>query len=208
MTWPEGVDQNELEELCATVAYSVWKRYRKYVELPDLRQELMLFSWRKRDKVAEYLVRDEENPLRKRQGEAAYMKSLSRAAERYCRKCKAQAVGYSPRDEYFYHRTLIEDLIGVIVNGQTDQAGQTDERTRGARDASEGGNVQAMVADVKRALGTLDSDSYALAMMAFGEQLPTRVLADTWGITRQAVEQRLERVAKKLVYELGGENPY
>lgn len=209
MDWPDGVNVSDIEEMCATIGYSVWKRYRKYVELPDLRQELMLFSWRKRDKVAEYLVRDEEeNPIRKRQGEAAYLKSLTRAAERYCRKMKAQVVGYSPRDEFFYSRTLLEDLIGVMVNGMSDMAQQVDERVKGSRDPSEGGNTQAMMADLKRALDTLDHDAYAMVMMAFGDQVPTRVIAETWGITRQAVEQRLERTTAKLVRALGGDNPY
>lgn len=209
MDWPDGVNVSDIEEMCATIGYSMWKRYRKYVELPDLRQELMLFSWRKRDKVAEYLVRDEEeNPIRKRQGEAAYLKSLTRAAERYCRKMKAQVVGYSPRDEFFYTRTLLEDLIGVMVNGMSDMAQQVDERVKVSRDPSEGGNTQAMMADLKRALDTLDHDAYAMVMMAFGDQVPTRVIAETWGITRQAVEQRLERTTAKLVRALGGDNPY
>lgn len=207
--WPTGVNVSDVEEMVATVGYSVWRRYRKYVELADLKQELMLFSWRKREKIAEYLVRDEEeSPLRKRQGEAAYMKSLSRAAERYCRKMKAQAVGYSPRDEFFYSRTLLEDLIGVMVNGMSDMAQQTDERTRTARDPSEGGNTQAMMADLKIALEALDNDAYAMVMMAYGDQVPTRVIAETWGITRQAVDQRLERATAKLVRALGGPNPY
>jgi RNA polymerase sigma factor (sigma-70 family) len=123
---------------------------------------------------------------------------------------KAQATGYSTRDEFFYNRVLLEDLIAAQANGLGSLAGQTsdDDRVRGARDPSEGGNTQAMLADVQKALGTLDPDSYAIVMMAYGDEVPTRVIGETFGITRQAVEQRLDRAMTKVLSALGGESPW
>ena len=136
------------------------------------------------------------------------MKALSRVGERYCRRQKAAAVGYKTRDEYFYNRVLLEDLIAVEAGGMSSLAGQTDDRVRGTQDPSEGGNTQAMLADLQSALAKLDPDSFALVMMAYGDAVPTRVLAETFGVTRQAIEQRLDRAMSKLLQNLGGESPW
>jgi len=45
-------------------------------------------------------------------------------------------------------------------------------------------------------------------MMAYGDAVPTRVLAETFGVTRQAIEQRLDRAMSKLLQNLGGESPW
>lgn len=166
-----------------------------------------MWAWRKRDKVHEYLARDPGAD--RRRGEAALMKALSRVAERYCRRMKAQATGYSTRDEFFYNRVLLEDLIGAQANGLSSLVGQTsEERVRGTQDPSEGGNTQAMLADVQRALGSLDPDSYAMVMMAYGDEVPTKTIAETWGVSRQAIEQRLDRAMTKVLSALGGESPW
>lgn len=204
--WVGGVDESDVHDICASVANSVARRYRRFVEVSDVRQELLTWAWRKRDKVAEYL--DREPGSARRQGEAALMKALSRVAQRYCRRMKAQVSGYSPRDEYFYSRVLIEDLIAVEANGMGAQAEQTNDRVRVVRDPSEGGNAQAMLADVQRGLATLDPDALALVMMAYGDGVPTKVLAETWGVTRQAIEQRLDRAMTKVLTFLGGDNPW
>lgn len=205
-TWVGDVDEADVKDICAVVASSVAKRYRKYVEVPDLRQELLMWAWRKRDKVAEYL--DREPGGARRQGEAALMKALSRVGERYCRRQKAAVVGYKTRDEYFYNRVLLEDLIAVETGGMSSLSGQTDDRVRGTQDPSEGGNTQAMLADIQSALKVLDPDSFAIVMMAYGDAVPTRVIAETFGITRQAVEQRLNRAMSKVLHALGGESPW
>ena len=205
-SWVGNVDESDVRDICAAVAASLSKRYRRYVEVPDVRQELLMWAWRKREKVAEYL--DREPGGARRQGEAALMKALSRVGERYCRRQKAAAVGYKTRDEYFYNRVLLEDLIAVEAGGMSSLAGQTDDRVRGTQDPSEGGNTQAMLADLQSALAKLDPDSFALVMMAYGDAVPTRVLAETFGVTRQAIEQRLDRAMSKLLQNLGGESPW
>jgi len=205
-SWVGNVDESDVHDICAAVAASLSKRYRRYVEVPDVRQELLMWAWRKREKVAEYL--DREPGGARRQGEAALMKALSRVGERYCRRQKAAAVGYKTRDEYFYNRVLLEDLIAVEAGGMSSLAGQTDDRVRGTQDPSEGGNTQAMLADLQSALAKLDPDSFALVMMAYGDAVPTRVLAETFGVTRQAIEQRLDRAMSKLLQNLGGESPW
>lgn len=206
-TWPEGVSEEDVHDIVAGVAAAVGRRYRRFVEVPDVRQELLMWSWRKRDKVHEYLAR--EPGADRRRGEAALMKALSRVAERYCRRMKAQASGYTTRDEFFYNRVLLEDLISAQANGLSSLVGQTsEERVRGTQDPSEGGNTQAMLADVQRALGKLDPDAYAMVMMAYGDGLPTKVIGETFDISRQAVEQRLDRAMTKVLSALGGESPW
>lgn len=205
-TWPDGVDQEDVTDIAGAVAYSVSRRYRRFVEAADVRQELLMWAWRKRAKVAEYL--DREPGAARRRGEAALMKAMSREAERYCRRLKAQVSGYSTRDEYFYNRVLLEDLIAAHVNGLGSQAEQTDDRQRVTRDPSEGGNAQAMLADVQKALQSLEPDAYSMVLMAYGDAVPTRVLAETFGITRQAVEQRLDRAMTRVLSALGGESPW
>lgn len=79
-------------------AVTVWPRYRASTSLDDVRQA-----------VWEWLVSHEETARRLEPG---YLnRRLRTAAERFCRKEKAQRSGYEPADEYFYSEKKLAQLI-------------------------------------------------------------------------------------------------
>lgn len=211
-TMPEGLDFDEVIDICDDVSIDLARRYRRYVERDDIRQELLTWAWRRRDKVAEYLVRPEssEDPNQrvKRQGQWILRKTLTRRGEVYCRKVKAEKCGYHPRDEFFYDRGLIEDIIKAWVNGTSLLADVVDDHVKVPRDPAEGGNILAMEADVHRALEWLDNEQAGLLFRVYGDEVPISQVARENGVSRQALEQKMDRLLRKIQNTLGGSNPY
>lgn len=79
-------------------AVTVWPRYRASTSLDDVRQA-----------VWEWLVGHEETARRLEPG---YLnRRLRTAAERFCRKEKAQRSGYEVVDEYFYSERQLARLV-------------------------------------------------------------------------------------------------
>lgn len=199
----EHVD--DVYAVAATVSNSLRRRYWQWVEVEDIRQELMLWAVKHDEKVQEYL--DREDPAERRRGLKALSVSMRRHGERVCRRAKAQASGYEPEDEFFYNYGLIRDLVRVVCTGGQLDVGVTSDRVRAPRDPAEGGNLQAMLADVKRAMNKLTVDEYSLVVDAWGEDVDTRVLGFQRGVARQSIEERLKRIANRMVQELGGRAP-
>ena len=92
---------DEAQEIAHTVARQVHKRYNTYFEIDDVRQECLVWVLRRQDKVKEWLDHDKGSEDYK-SGVNLLAKTLQRHADKYCRRAKAQAVGYEIRDEIFY----------------------------------------------------------------------------------------------------------
>lgn len=204
--WPQGLDVEDMTDIVGSVAGSLSRQYGGFVTIDDVRQELMLWCWRKREKVAEYLVRDDAAD--RKSGASALMKSLYREGAKYCRREKATASGYEVSDEFFYSTALIEDLIGVIVDGGSAFASQGPTIGRSGGDPAEGGNLMTMIADVQVALDALDEERRDLLLRVHGEGVTYDVIAEEQGVTPQAVRQKATRAAVQVVRNLGGESPW
>ena len=201
--WPEGVNQDDVYDIIDGVVSSLTRKYRAFVSPDDVRQELRLQAWRKREKFAEYLAREDEG--KRRAGEAAFMKSMHRAGDRWCRREKARISGYEASDEYFYSQTLIEQLIAAHGQGLTSLAQQGGEK-RSQADPAEGGNMVVMLFDVTDALDTLEPGVKALLFEVFADGVPVSKVAAREGVSEQAVRQRIERALRRLVQKLGGDD--
>jgi DNA-directed RNA polymerase specialized sigma24 family protein len=200
--WPEGVDERDVYDIIDGVVASLTRKYRSFVKPDDVRQELRLQAWKKRDKFAEYLTREDEG--KRRAGEAAFMKSMHRYGDRWCRREKARISGYDPGDEYFYPPALIEQLIAAHGQGLTSLAHQGGEKR--TTDPAEGGNLVVMIFDVTQALDVLDGPMRALLFEVFADGVPVAKIANREGVSEQAVRQKIERALRKLVQELGGDH--
>lgn len=75
-------------DVIATVAYRVHKRYRTYVDVSDVRQECLEWCLKRPDKIEQWLMPGQEKENLER-GIRALAKTLSRHADRFCRKTKA-----------------------------------------------------------------------------------------------------------------------
>lgn len=202
MGWPEDV-QDDIGDLIRITSASVTKRYWRYVPAGDVRQAIEEHAWRNNKKILGYL-RSED----RKAGWAATLAALRRAGERYARKAKADGLGYQARDEFFYDKTLITEVIRFAVTGVAPVPDEEVGYVSVPKDPAEGGNLNAMLADVTGALSLLETEEATLLVGRYGEDRSPEELAKERGVTRQAIEGRLDRILLKVINSLGGPSPY
>lgn len=199
-----------VNEVTSSIAWNISKKYHRFVEIEDVRQTMNEYAWKRRDKVAEYLIREGE--AEKKMGYKAFTTFMRRAGERYARKEKSKSLGYELGDEYFYKLVMIETLIKVALSGEAYMAGQVlDPDIHGVKakkQASEGNNLLAMIADVDKALKKLDLRTYKIITCKYGCDASLAELAKEWDISPQRVEQIVNRGLRQISEYLGGETPY
>jgi len=201
---------DEVNEINISIAWGLSKRYHRFVELADIRQAMNEYAWKRRDKVAQYLIR--EDPIEIKQGYKAFSTFMRRAGERYARKEKARTLGYELGDEYFYRLDLIENLIKVAGTDESYLANQVfDPDVHGVKakkPANEGNNLAAMIADVDRAMKKLDPRMQGILTSRFVNDMPLVDIAEAWDISPQRVEQLVIKGIKDIADKLGGVTPY
>lgn len=137
-----------IEDRIPTVAREVAAGYRRYVEPADVYQELMAYVFGDGKKALEKLVKEGD--------EFRIQRALYGAAKQFCEREKAAQSGYSFDDVAWYSPVKLADLIPLALDPEWDGlTGEGDEASGfGAVDGREGGTLLAMVADVRRVLGT------------------------------------------------------
>lgn len=200
----------EVNEVASIVAYQLTKRFGRFVELEDVKQAINEYCWKRKDKVAEYLLREDESE--RRAGQKAFNTFARRAGERYARKEKARTLGYELGDEYFYRLELIESLIKVVGNSESYLTNQVlDPETHGVKAKklpNEGNNLAAMIADVDKAMKKLDARMQGILNSRFALDMPLADIASAWEISPQRVEQLIAKGTREIADHLGGITPY
>ena len=200
----------QVNEITSVLAYNLSKKYHRFAEQSDIKQAMNEYAWKRKDKVNEYLMREEENE--RRMGYKAFSTFMCRAGERYARKEKARALGYELGDEYFYRIEMIENLIKVLGSEDAHLTNQVlDPDVHGVKakkQASEGNNLLAMLADVDRAMKKLDPRTQGILNSRFAHDQPLTEIATAWDISPQRVEQISARGIRDLSELLGGAAPY
>jgi RNA polymerase sigma factor (sigma-70 family) len=199
-----------VDEVTATIAWSLSKKYHRFAELSDIKQAMNEYAWKRKDKVAEYLIREDEGE--RRAGYKAFTTFMRRAGERYARKEKARALGFELGDEYFYKTVMIENLIKVLGSEDAHLSNQVlDPDVHGVKakkQASEGNNLLAMLSDVDKAMQKLDPRTSGILNLRFAADLPLSEIATEWQISPQRVEQIVNKGLRDISEYLGGASPY
>jgi len=199
-----------VDEVTATIAWSLSKKYHRFAELSDIKQAMNEYAWKRKDKVAEYLIREDEGE--RRAGYKAFTTFMRRAGERYARKEKARALGFELGDEYFYKTVMIENLIKVLGSEDAHLSNQVlDPDVHGVKakkQASEGNNILAMLSDVDKAMQKLDPRTSGILNLRFAADLPLSEIATEWQISPQRVEQIVNKGLRDISEYLGGASPY
>ena len=200
----------QVNEITSVVAWNISKKYHRFVELDDIRQAMNEYAWKRKDKVSEYLMREGE--AERKMGYKAFTTFIRRAGERYARKEKSKVLGYELGDEYFYRVAMIETLIKVLGSEDAQVANQVmDPDVHGVKakkQASEGNNLLAMLADVDKAMKRLDLRTHSILKSKYSEDMSLAELATQWEISPQRVEQIINRGLRQVSEYLGGETPY
>lgn len=187
-------------------AHQLAREYYNFVTADDLRQEMWVWVLKHQEKVTDWMTR--EDKVEKAQGSKALAKSLLRMGQIYCRKEKAASSGYLPQDEYFYTRSLVTALVDALVNDGKMQVNMVDDSPRKTKLDSEGNDILALLSDVDRALASLEEGQRTLVVRLCGHGETSAQVAEQEGVTRQAVDNRLNRALDRMIKELGGEYPY
>jgi RNA polymerase sigma factor (sigma-70 family) len=199
-----------INDITSTIAWGISKRYNRFVELEDVKQAMNEYAWKRKDKVSEYLMREDE--VERKQGYKAFTTFIRRAGERYARKEKARALGYELGDEYFYRLAMIETLIKVLGSDDTHLTNQVmDPDVHGVKakkQPNEGNNLLAMLADVDRAMKKLDLRTYNILNCKYSCDASLAEIAKEWDISPQRVEQIINKGLRDITEYLGGVTPY
>ena len=199
-----------VNEITSSIAWGLSKKYHRFAEFEDIKQAMNEYAWKRKDKVSEYLLRD--NEVERKMGYKAFSTFMRRAGERYARKEKARALGYELGDEYFYRLVMIETLIKVLGSEDAQLTNQVmDPDVHGVRakkQASEGNNLLAMLADVDRAMKKLDLRTHSILNSKYSSDLSLAEIAKEWDISPQRVEQIINKGLRDISEYLGGATPY
>ena len=143
------------------VSQSIYRKYRQWVEREDIVQELYAWALSRASHYAELL--SEENKLQRTINEKRISWQMRRHAERYARKEKAKKSGYQIGDESFYDTLVLAQLLPHVISSVLDgtvleQAQEmiNDGQPRRPSAPAEGGNLLAILIDIKKAYLKLD----------------------------------------------------
>ena len=198
----------QANDIASQVAKTVHKKYHTYFAVDDVRQECLLWCVAREDKVKEWL--DPDQSIEDYKGGIRQLaKTLTRHADRYCRKRKAQSVGYEIRDEVYYSPELLTELLPHVWTDTAPTSDSTKPRvSSGGGNASEGGNYVVSLFDVRAGLERLQPDDRIILQYKFFEALSYSALATALGISDSTAHRKVAGALRRLCRELGGESPF
>ncbi len=160
------------------------------------------------------------------------LSSLQWAAERYCRRDKAQRAGYAVEDEYYYPLRYLRELLEIYyVEGVSAHPprGRAESVSKGGQDPAEGGGHLTAMLDVQRGLQSLPRVYRQRLALRFGflaglsdDKIANLAQSDVvrltglhpdqmrkiLGVTRDGIRHRTATALKALQTQLGGPSPW
>jgi RNA polymerase sigma factor (sigma-70 family) len=202
-----------LDELIASVVTVTHRRYRKFVERDDLKQDAYTFVYSRADNFNESLA--VENDIQRGFNEKKIAWQIKRHLERYARKEKASKSGYQTNDEAFYDTVTIAQLlpyvISSIVNDTALEQAQNlinDGTPRKPAAPAEGGNLLAILIDIKRAYILLDKEEQEILRLRYHDNLTLELLGEYFECSRSTAERKSNNALRKLNNNIGGDSPW
>lgn len=193
----------EIAPVVEAVASDMARRYYKYgAEREDMAQQCWMWLLDHPTKTLDYLA-----------DETYGIKKLARAMRNECHdygeETKAQHLGYSREDLYYYHKGEVRALLDALFDEEawTDPPLPEDTGRSGRRDPATGGGWVATLADVSRGFDALGDADKALLHAFHRDGYTNKMLAEMWEITEQTMSYRHDMAVKRLVDILGGPKP-
>lgn len=194
-------------EIARTVARKVHRRYHTYFDVSDVSQELTVWILKRQDKITEWL----EHPLDSDEyklGVKKLGKTLTRHADKYCRRIKAQKLGYELRDEQFYDEVTLSELLPFVWSDVVNTMDASKPKVSGGGNPAEGGNYVVQLFDIRRALGKLSEMDRDVLELRYADQLSFGALADELQCSETTAHRKVDGALRRLTNELGGPNPW
>ena len=202
-----------LQDIIPSVVTVVFRRYRTFVERPDLLQEAYAFCAGRGARFTEQL--DEPNEELRKANEKRIGYQIKRHLERYCRKEKAHKSGYTTQDEAFYETVTISQLlpyvIASVINDTALEQAQNlinDGQPRKPAAPAEGGTLLAILVDIKKAYEMLEQDDKDILRLRYHENHTLQMLGQYLECSISTAERRSNGALRKLQNNLGGPSPW
>jgi DNA-directed RNA polymerase specialized sigma subunit len=195
------------------VANTIHRRYKNHVERDDIKQELMAWAMtRVEDHTVDLMEPIEE---RRRHNEQRIAWQMKRAGERYARKEKAAKSGYQTNDEAYYESATLGQLlpfvIASIIDGTVLEQAQemiNDGTPRKQSTPAEGGNLLAILIDLKKAYLKLGQEDKTILQMRYHDNFTLNQIAQYLECAISTADRRSTSALRRLQDRLGGETPW
>lgn len=202
-----------LYDISDSVSSIIAKRYRAWVELRDVSQECFAWALSRNEQFTEWLNEPDAESRVINEKRIAYQ--MRRMAERYARKEKAAKSGYQTGDETFYETTTVAQLLpfvitAVVTNTVLEQAQEmvNDGQPKKKSVPSEGGNLLAILIDIKKAYLKLEVEDAKVLELRYYENFTLQQIASYLECAVSSADRRCTSALRKLVNILGGDNPW
>jgi RNA polymerase sigma factor (sigma-70 family) len=200
-------------DLAPSVAGTIYRRYKNYVERDDIKQECMAWAMTRTAYITEQM--NEPNEERRKHNEQRIAYQMRRVAERYARKEKASKSGYQTTDEAYYESAGIGQLLPFVIASVIDgtvleqvQQMVQDGQPKGKSSPAEGGNLLATLIDIKRAYLSLDVEEKTLLRLRHHENATLQQIAAVMECAVSTADRRCNNAMRKLIEQLGGPSPW
>jgi RNA polymerase sigma factor (sigma-70 family) len=200
-------------ELVPSVSITIVRKFKGWIDYQDVKQECYLWAIGRGQQFTDLL--NEENPNKREQNEKRIAWQMRRVAERYARKEKASKAGYHTSDEAFYDTTTIAQLIPFVIASVVDgtvleQAQEmiNDGQPRKQSTPAEGGNLLAILIDIKKSFLKLEQEDKTILQMRYHENLTLQQVAQYLECATSTADRRCTSALRRLQNNLGGETPW
>lgn len=197
----------EATDIASQVARVVHRKYNTYFDVADVRQELLVWIVRREEKVRAWLDHSQGEDVYKG-GMRQLGKTLTRHADKYCRRRKAQHLGYQLDDEAYYSPITLSELLPFVWEDVVETRDGTKPKVGGGGNPAEGGNYVIQLFDIRRALSKLDPQDKLILQMKFFEQLNFQEIAQTLQVSDTTAHRRVDGALRRLNHKLGGQSPF
>lgn len=200
------MDWNRIEPWDYIVVSVAAEYHKKYdmVELDDIKQSLYKWFVEHPNKLTEWEAighKDAKNLL---------YRSLRNEALDYCQKWKARVGGYEVSDLFYYEADVIEAMLPGILRGEMTVLPMLNLGKTGKPPApSEGGNLMAMMIEIKSAYSKLSTEDRSILFYKYAESLDFGSIAAEMKLpSEDAARMRHNRAIRKLITRMGGFRPW
>lgn len=200
-------------DIAPSVAQTIHNRYKAFVDLDDVKQECIKWALSR----AEYLNEQLSEPeIKQRQhNEQRVGWQMFRAAERYARKEKSIRSGYHISDESYYETAnlaqLLPYVIASVIDGTVLEQAQEmirDGRPKGSSSPAEGGNLLAILIDIKKAYLGLDTEHQTTLVWRYHQSMTLAQIAQLLECAVSTADRRITFALRSLQDKLGGQSPW
>ena len=200
-------------DIAPSVAYTVYRRYKKFVDKDDIKQECLMWAMTRLEYINHQL--SEANSEQRRHNEQKIAWQMLRVAERYARKEKAAKSGYQTGDEAYYEHATLGQLLpfvsASVIDGTVLEQAQEmvkDGQPRGSSSPAEGGNLLAILIDIKKAYVKLEPQYQQLLTWRHHENFTLAQIAGLLECAVSTADRRCIGALRALQKQLGGDNPW